>query len=363
MDINKKILILKGNNFMEISSALIVDDSKMAQIVLKKQLENRGISIQTVGSGEEAIDFLKQNQPDIIFMDCLMPGMDGFETTKIILDEPDTADIPIIMCTGKESDKDKQKAFTLGASGYMSKSSSEDPLQTILDQFNQQEEQPEATESQFDIDEILQLSEKTSREIATDIAKEITTAIAAKVANDTSMANISTFSQQFTSSLNKEIVTLTEKLEEKVIFSVKSSLEDVHAYIDDKIARIDNDTIPTQQMEFNDSTKATIEALRKELDQTDVNAAVNNVIDEKIHDAIKNNLANYVTILLDHEIAQNLIESKIQEELAEQHRKIHYLEETIDKKANSNSFGIIAFLLATSALAISLYPFLKGWLS
>ena len=109
---------------MDIQTALVVDDSKMARFTLKKQLESRNISVYFAKSGEESIDFLINNHPDVIFMDCLMPGIDGFEATQQILSNSDTSDIPIIMCSAKESDEDKQKAFASGAVGYIQKTSS-----------------------------------------------------------------------------------------------------------------------------------------------------------------------------------------------------------------------------------------------
>ena len=121
---------------MDIKSALIVDDSKIARITLKKQLESRGIAVSVTESGEQAIDFLSTGNPDIIFMDCLMSGIDGFETTRQIHSRPNLSAPPIVMCTGKKSDEDKQKAFNLGAVGYMCKSSSPEPLNTLLDELS-----------------------------------------------------------------------------------------------------------------------------------------------------------------------------------------------------------------------------------
>ena len=117
---------------MDIASALIVDDSKMARITLKKQLESRDIDVYLAESGEESLDFLRTKQPDMIFMDCMMPGIDGFKATQQITSNPDTSSIPVVMCTGKETDEDKQKAFASGAVGYMKKTSSLEPLNDVL---------------------------------------------------------------------------------------------------------------------------------------------------------------------------------------------------------------------------------------
>ncbi|HEB57156.1 MAG TPA: response regulator, partial [Gammaproteobacteria bacterium] len=59
--------------------ALIVDDSRSARLVLQRMLEKYGLEAHTVSSAEEALDYLVRHRPDVIFMDHLMPGMDGFE--------------------------------------------------------------------------------------------------------------------------------------------------------------------------------------------------------------------------------------------------------------------------------------------
>ena len=353
---------------MDIQAALIVDDSRMAQIVLKKQLESRGISSNMVSSGEEAIEFLGQNnnQPDIIFMDCLMPGIDGFETTKTILEKPKSSGIPIIMCTGKESENDKQKAFDLGASGYMRKSSSSEPLQAILDEFSKQESQPIPAKlitsekalihsiNNFDLKKVAQLSEKISHDIATSIA--------AKVANDVSKAYITSYSKKFIRISNKQMLTLTGQLEEKIISTVKISLESIYNYIDSKISHIDNTLIPELKADFNNSIKIEIDALKTAQDQVDIKKIINKLVEQKVHQTLDNNLSTYAKILLDHEVTHSQAESKIQKQLIEQNKKIHSLEETIAEKGNYKLFSIIALLFGTSALVVSLYPFINAYL-
>ena len=80
---------------MAIKQALIVDDSKSARVVLKRMLIDLALNVDTVETAVDAIDYLVNHQPDVIFMDHMMPGIDGFEAVKLIKTNPNTASIPI----------------------------------------------------------------------------------------------------------------------------------------------------------------------------------------------------------------------------------------------------------------------------
>lgn len=101
--------------------ALIVDDSTTAQYRLKKMLRPYDLQIDAVDSGEAALRYLASNAPDVIFMDHLMPGMDGFRALQIIKSHPETAMIPVIMYTSKSGDVYTGQARALGALDVVSK--------------------------------------------------------------------------------------------------------------------------------------------------------------------------------------------------------------------------------------------------
>ena len=84
---------------MSAKRALVVDDSKSARVVLSRMLEKYGIAVDTADSAESALDYLERERPDVVFMDHLMPGMDGLQAVKIIKANPATATIPIMMYT------------------------------------------------------------------------------------------------------------------------------------------------------------------------------------------------------------------------------------------------------------------------
>ena len=101
--------------------ALIVDDSKTARQVLGKVLERHRIRVEMAGSAEEALNYLATSRPDVIFMDHLMPGMDGFQAVRAIKNNPATATIPIMMYTSQAGELYVSQARALGAVGVLPK--------------------------------------------------------------------------------------------------------------------------------------------------------------------------------------------------------------------------------------------------
>jgi CheY-like chemotaxis protein len=106
---------------MSAKRALIVDDSKSARIVLSRMLEKYDIEVDMAESAEQAIDYLGQHRPDAIFMDHLMPGMDGLQAVQAIKGNPLTATIPIMMYTSQEGELYVGQARALGAMGVLPK--------------------------------------------------------------------------------------------------------------------------------------------------------------------------------------------------------------------------------------------------
>ena len=122
---------------MAIKNALLVDDSKVARFALSKLLESRDMEVNMAGSAEEALDFLNNdNRPDVIFMDHLMPGMNGVEAIKAIKANPNIATIPIIMCTSKKSSSFMEEAKNFGVYNILTKPPHTDGLHLVLDQLD-----------------------------------------------------------------------------------------------------------------------------------------------------------------------------------------------------------------------------------
>ena len=101
--------------------ALIVDDSRTARQVLGEVLSANQLRVETAASAEEALEYLSRSRPDVIFMDHMMPGMDGFQAVRAIKTNPATATIPIMMYTSQEGELYVGQARALGAVGVLPK--------------------------------------------------------------------------------------------------------------------------------------------------------------------------------------------------------------------------------------------------
>jgi CheY-like chemotaxis protein len=101
--------------------ALVVDDSKSARVILSRMLEKYDIEVDMAESAEQAIEYLQHDRPDAIFMDHLMPGMDGLQAVRAIKSNPQTAMIPIMMYTSQEGELYVGQARALGAMGVLPK--------------------------------------------------------------------------------------------------------------------------------------------------------------------------------------------------------------------------------------------------
>lgn len=115
--------------------ALIVDDSRSARVILSRMLEGYGLEVDTQESAETALEFLRQARPDVIFMDHLMPGMDGFQAIQAIKGNPDTATIPVIMYTSQEGELYISQARALGAVGVLPKTVKHADVSRVLYQL------------------------------------------------------------------------------------------------------------------------------------------------------------------------------------------------------------------------------------
>ena len=121
---------------MTIRKILLVDDSKTALQFMSDLLGKRGYAIRTAENGEEAMKRLGEETPDLILMDVVMPGQNGFQLTRAITRDPRFANVPVIMCTSKNQETDKVWGMRQGARDYIVKPVDADELVAKIHAFD-----------------------------------------------------------------------------------------------------------------------------------------------------------------------------------------------------------------------------------
>jgi len=106
---------------MAIHKVLVVDDSKTELMFLTDVLQKQGYQVRTAENAQEALARLGEEKPDLILMDVVMPGQNGFQLTRSIARDTQYADVPIIMCTSKNQETDRVWGLRQGASDYITK--------------------------------------------------------------------------------------------------------------------------------------------------------------------------------------------------------------------------------------------------
>ena len=106
---------------MPIKKILVVDDSKTELHHLSQVLGKRGYAVRTAENGDEAMRRLDEETPDLILMDVVMPGQNGFQLTRSITRDPRWSAVPVIMCTSKNQETDKVWGLRQGARDYIVK--------------------------------------------------------------------------------------------------------------------------------------------------------------------------------------------------------------------------------------------------
>jgi twitching motility two-component system response regulator PilH len=106
---------------MAIKKVLVVDDSKTELMFLTDLLAKNGFSVKTAENAEDTFRRLAEDKPELILMDVVMPGQNGFQLTRAIMRDPLYSDIPIVMCTSKNQETDRVWGLRQGARDYITK--------------------------------------------------------------------------------------------------------------------------------------------------------------------------------------------------------------------------------------------------
>ena len=115
-----------------IRKILVVDDSAVERYHLNEMLTKKGFKIVEASNGEDAVLKAKAHIPDLVLMDVVMPGQNGFQVTRQFSKDGELAHIPVIMCTSKDAETDRVWGMRQGAKGYLIKPIQSDSLFAMI---------------------------------------------------------------------------------------------------------------------------------------------------------------------------------------------------------------------------------------
>jgi CheY-like chemotaxis protein len=102
-------------------SVVLAEDDPDIQLVARLALKRAGFIVRVVNNGQEALDAVHEQKPDVVLLDWMMPELDGPETCRRLKADPETALLPVIFLTAKSQEAEIQRGLSLGAAGYVTK--------------------------------------------------------------------------------------------------------------------------------------------------------------------------------------------------------------------------------------------------
>jgi len=241
-------------------TVLIVDDSRVARMSLKKALMPHGTQIVEMSSAEEAFDYLatENNHPDMIFMDVVMEGLDGLAATKKIKATPELNTIPVVICTGNQSELDNEKARESGAIAVLTKPPVPEAVDDIMTALTRHAEvtPKEASPSLVDVDEAT---------IAAKMLEAIEQKLWPKMTRESQH-----IAAEASYTKTKEII------EEQLVGQIQAELKALLPTLQSQwLTAVKQDVVANQVDEVNmDDTAQASDALEKQAEQDQVEAGI-----------------------------------------------------------------------------------------
>ncbi len=104
-----------------VTRVLVIDDEAPIRLLCRVNLEAEGMGVSEAGDGPGGLDLARAQQPDVILLDVMMPGLDGWRVAEMLLDDPVTSDIPIVFLTARADVRDRARGIDLGGLEYITK--------------------------------------------------------------------------------------------------------------------------------------------------------------------------------------------------------------------------------------------------
>ena len=114
------------------TKVLVIDDESLILMSTEMVLESEGMEVLTAASGEEGLAKAASEKPDVVLLDIMMPGMDGWEVLRRLKESAETAGIPVVVFTAKENIRGRQQSIEMGAADYFRKPFEPDDLVELV---------------------------------------------------------------------------------------------------------------------------------------------------------------------------------------------------------------------------------------
>ena len=111
---------------------LVIDDEAPIRLLCRVNLEAEGMGVSEAGDGPGGLDLARAEQPDVILLDVMMPGLDGWRVAEMLLDDPATSEIPIVFLTARADVRDRARGIDLGGLEYITKPFNPVELATLV---------------------------------------------------------------------------------------------------------------------------------------------------------------------------------------------------------------------------------------
>lgn len=257
---------------MTIRHALVVDDSRSARMMLQRLLSKINVQAEAVESAEEALKYLERQQPDVIFMDHMMPGMDGLEATQLIKSNPLTAAIPTIMYTSKEGREYQEIALSHGAQGVLAKPASHEAVMAVIHSLDEPaaNDEPAGAAAQIPLIEIDRLVQKHVREAMNAIRAEISSQQedAARGLQSGQESRAEELQQRLEQRLEYWQQDILQQLSEQALFQkTRAQNQRLAIAVADKLVKKNADDLITVIRTSKTAVEASLAGLREELRQ------------------------------------------------------------------------------------------------
>jgi len=271
-------------------TVLVVDDTPGNLRVLVDSLSSRGLNILVATDGTSAIERAVYSQPDLILLDVIMPGIDGFETCRIFKERPETTDIPVIFMTALSDTSQKVKAFEVGAVDYVTKPFEEEELIARVDaHLTIRRLQDDLMRRNTQLEDLNQLKNEFLGMAAHDIRNPLTTILANSeilemTAATTTEEKLTRMAHQIQTAGNRIKTLLSNLLDVNAIDSGKRNIDIQPIEVEVILEQISTNHLPAAREKQIDLIREP--AAEADIIQADA-TAISQVLDNLISNAIK----------------------------------------------------------------------------